>query len=220
MYILRGDEQFDTENLRQGDILLGIPFPLLDHQRLNILGALPEEYDYSALPAIAPRRHAHRFDPDWVTAEVPVRFCPCAVLSNCCDLERRDGRMFARMITLARLRPVSADIRRDAQRFASLQSNKDPRDPEDPGYIDYFYLEPHALLQNQDWNVEYSQAVSIPSSDIGLLLRKKVIQLDDRSRVKFKIKLAFTLGRTNHEEEAAGLENPWQEQPANPPAQA
>jgi hypothetical protein len=29
--------------------------------------------------------------------------------------------------------------------------------------------------------------------------------------MKFKIKLGYTLFRTNAEEEAAGLENPWQE---------
>jgi len=51
-------------------------------------------------------------------------------------------------------------------------------------------------------------------------VRKKIIQLDDRTRVKFKIKLAFILGRTNDDEEAAGLENPWQEPLQNADAQA
>ena len=53
------------------------------------------------------------------------------------------------------------------------------------------------------------------------MLRKKILQIDDRTRVKFKIKLAFTLGRTNDDED--GLENPWQEPPQeerpNPPQQ-
>lgn len=122
------------------------------------------------------------------------------------------------MVTLGRLRPISNDIRRNTDGFASLQANKDPRDQLDHGYLDYFYMEPHALLQNTDWIVEFAQVVSIPASDIGLMLRKKILQIDDRTRVKFKIKLAFTLGRTNDDEE--GLENPWQEpaqQAPNPP---
>jgi hypothetical protein len=99
------------------------------------------------------------------------------------------------MVSLGRLRPVSPDIRRDPERFASLQGNNDPRDQRDAGYISYFYLEPHALLQNQDWIVQFDQTVDIPSTDIALLLRKKIIQLDDRTRVKFKIKLGVTFLR-------------------------
>lgn len=209
MYFARGADEFDSLSLRQGDILTGIPFPLLDHNSLIVLGSLPPEYDYAALPPIAAKTHIHRFDREWVTAQASVRFCTCAVLSNCCDLEPRNGQIQARMVTLARLRPISNDIRRDPERFASLQANKNPNDQVDPGYIDFFYLEPHELLQNQDWNVEFAQVVSIPASDNNLMLRKKILQLDDRTRVKFKIKLAYTVGRTNDDEE--GLENPWLE---------
>jgi hypothetical protein len=212
LYLIRGTEGFENASLRQGDILTGIPFPLLDYRSLTVLGSLAVDYDYNAVPAISPRTHVHRFDNQWVTAQMPVRFCPCCVLSNCCELEPRDGQIQARMVTLARLRPISNEIKRDAEKFARLRANKDPRDPVDHGYIDYFYLEPHELLQNQEWNVEYAQVVSIPASDHELLLKKKIIQFDSRTRVKFKIKLAFALGRTNDEEEQAGLENPWQEQ--------
>ena len=117
------------------------------------------------------------------------------------------------MISLARLRPISPDIRRDADRFGSLRANKDPRDQVDAGYISHFYLESHELLQGQDWTVQYDQVVGIPATDIDLLLRKKIIQLDDCTRVKFKIKLGVTFLRINSEEIAAGLENPWQDSP-------
>lgn len=223
MYLLRGSEDFDIASLRQGDILAGIPFPLMENSELLVSGALANEYDYLLPPALVAKTREHRGDREWVTAQVPVRFCFCAVLSNCCDLEPRAGRVQAHAVTLARLRPISNDIRRDAGRLQSLQANKDPRDPQDPGYIDYFYLEAHELLQNQDWNVHFNQVVTIPTQDIGLLLRKKVIQLDDRMRMKFKIKLAFTFGRANEAEIDAGLENPWVEppepvpQPAAPP---
>jgi hypothetical protein len=226
VYILRGDDAFDGVSLRQGDILAGIPFPLMDSTRMRLLGTVAPVYNYAALPQISVTTHEYRADPDWVTIQVPVRFCSCAVLSNCCDLEARNGgRPQAVGVNLARLRPISGDIRNDAARFQSLRANKDPR-TDDPGYIDYYYLEAHELLGNQDWRVHYSQVVTIPITEINLLLQKKIIQLDDRTRMKFKIKLAFTLGRSNEEEIQAGLENPWAEQAqdaqaaALPPAQA
>jgi hypothetical protein len=92
------------------------------------------------------------------------------------------------------------------------KSNKDPRDPNDPGYIDFFYLEQHDLLQGRDWRVHYNQITTLPTTTIPtFLLRKKILQLDDRTRMKFKIKLGFTLMRVNDEERRLGLENPWQE---------
>jgi hypothetical protein len=220
LYFVRGTTGFDATSLRQGDILAGVPFPLLEHNKTFILGTIAHDYDYALLPSISAKTHAHRDDASWVTLQVPSRFGLCAVLSNCCDLELRNGRVQAYSVTLARLRPISTDIRNDAARFASLTSNKDPRDEDNAGYIDYFYLEPHAQLEGSDWNVQFNQVVTLPTSDINLLLRKKVIQLDDRTRMKFKIKLAFTFGRANDDELDAGLENPWLEPPAALPAPA
>jgi hypothetical protein len=215
LYLIAADPGFDRNALRQGDVLAGIPYPLLDNSKIVVLGEVAQNYDYSALPIISSKTHEHRGDPGWVTIQTPAQFCFCAVLSNCCDLEPRGGRVRAHAVTLARLRTISNDIRNDAGRFNSLRANKDPRDPNDPGYIEYFYMEPHQGLLGQDWSVNFSQVVTVPTSDVALLLRKKVIQLDDRTRMKFKIKLAFTLGRANEDEINAGLENPWIE-PAAP----
>lgn len=220
MYLVHGAAGFNDAVLRQGDVLAGIPYPLLEHSKTHVLGEIAENYDYAGLPSISPKTHDHRGEGGWVSIQIPARFCFCAVLSNCCDLEPHGGNIRAHAVTLARLRTISNDIRNSPVRFNSLKANKDPRDPEDPGYIDYFYLEPHALLQGQDWSVNYSQIVTLPTTDIALLLRKKIIQLDDRTRMKFKIKLAFTLGRVNDDEIAAGLENPWAEPAAAPDAAA
>jgi hypothetical protein len=40
-------------------------------------------------------------------------------------------------------------------------------------------------------------------------LGRKILQLDDRTRVKFKVKLGFTYLRLNDEERELALENPW-----------
>jgi len=207
--LVRADEAFDDAALRQGDILAGVPYPQLEHAKTVILGEIAQEYEYAALPAISPKTQVHRTEDGWVTIQVPAKFCFCAVLSNCCDLEPRGGKVRPAGVTLARLRTIGADVRNSVERFNSLKANKDPRDPNDPGYIDYFYLEQHALLQNLDWSVAFGLTVTLPTADIALLLRKKILQLDDRTRMKFKIKLAFTLGRSNDDEINAGLENPW-----------
>lgn len=213
MYWARGTIEFDETSLRQGDILAGVPFALMENGKTHILGAIAQDYDYYTLPSISPTTHQHRSDGGWVTVQLPARFGLCAVLSNCCDLEPRDGRVQTHAVTLARLRPVSAATRNDPARFESLTANRDPRDATNPGYIDYFYLEPHPHMGGTDWNVHFNQVVTLPTTDIELLLRKKVLQLDDRTRVKFKIKLAYAFGRISEGEVAAGLENPWQETP-------
>lgn len=58
--------------------------------------------------------------------------------------------------------------------------------------------------------VDFSQISSIPGSEYSNLISRKVLQLLDSERVKFKIKLAAYVGRLTDEEATAGLENPWQ----------
>lgn len=197
----------DAGDLRQADILTGVPFPLLAASKVHVLGSVSE--DCVDPVRIVPRTHEHRGDNEWITIQVPARYGFCAVISNCCDLESRAGRIPAHAVCLARLRPISRDIRDDPIRFASLAANKDPRDQDDPGYIDYFYLERHERLQNQDWVVHYHQLISLPTTELQFMLQRRVLQLEASARMKFKIKLAYSLGRANDEEIAAGLENPW-----------
>jgi hypothetical protein len=212
LYITRGAEGFDVATLRQGDILEGVPFPLIDHTTLQLLGTIHLDRDFNALPEIAAKTHKQRQDAEWLTALIPVRFGFCIVLSNCCDLEPHEGNISAPAFNLARLHPIPENLRGNADLFNSLKANKDPRDPNDPGYIDFFYLEQHDLLQGRDWRVHYNQITTLPTTTIPtFLLRKKILQLDDRTRMKFKIKLGFTLMRVNDEERRLGLENPWQE---------
>jgi hypothetical protein len=219
LYLARGTDGFGGTSLRQGDILAGVPFALMEQGKMHVLGAIAQDYDYAVAPSISVRTHEHRGDRGWVTIQVPARFGLCAVLSNCCDLEPREGRVQAHAVTLARLRPISPDTRNNPENFASLRANRDPRDAVNPGYFDFFYLEPHAQLEGTDWTVHFNQVVTVPTTDIALLLRRKVLQLDDRTRVKFKIKLASSFGRINDDEIDAGLENPWEEPPITvPPA--
>jgi hypothetical protein len=213
MYV--GPTEIDTECLRQGDILEAVPFPILDAE-LGVLGRVDHQESRPDLPypriVTIPREHRNRTD--CVTAQMKLRFSPGAVLAHCCELELRNGKCLLPMIPIARLIAVKVSIANDAAKIASLRMNKDPRNPEDPGYIDYFYLAADDRLSNVEWVVDYCQISSVPGTEYGALLRRKVLQLSDRERVRFKIKLAaFIGGRLTDEELDLGLENPWRPAP-------
>jgi hypothetical protein len=209
LYIERGTEGFDLAVLRQGDILSGIPFPLLDQKEMGVLGKIDGTEDFLVVPTLKTGLIEHRGDKEWTSVIVPVRFGFCAVVSNCCDLEPHGGKIPGHAILLARLQPIPIDIRKSQPNFDSLSANKDPRNKDDAGYMDFFYLENHTALLNQDWRIHLNQIVCLPTTDVTALVGKKILQLDDRTRAKYKIKLGTKFMRLTQEELAAGLNEPW-----------
>jgi len=199
----------DMTCLRQGDILSAVPFPRASSGDMAILGSIDPAKSVHPIPVLSPLCHQHREDRNWLTAQVPMRICFCAVISQCCDLEPRHGRIQMPAFSVARLIPVPKGIIADPQRLESLRQNKDPRDSTDPGYINLFHIPANDLLDGQEWVVDYSQIFSIPGSEFPAVLKKKMLQMEDRWRVKFKVKLAFSFTRLTEEERTTGLENPW-----------
>jgi hypothetical protein len=199
----------DMNCLRQGDILDGIAFPRLSSADITILGRLPSGASQPAVPALPAATHTHREDPQWLCAQVPVRLSYCAVMSQCCDLEPRNNQLRMPAFALARLVPIPRQILADAQRLASLRSNKDPRVSNDPGYINFFWIEARPELNGREWIIDFNQAVSIPGNEFPGILRNKRLQMEDEWRMKFKIKLATCLTRRTDDERTAELENPW-----------
>lgn len=198
----------DVGCLRQGDILTAVPFPLVDDE-LVALGTLDHESLHPPHPVLTTLPREHRGRTDCFTGQVKMRLVPCAVISHCCDLELRHGNVNLLMVTVARLIPVKTSILNDAEKIGSLRANKDPRNAEDPGYIDYFYLEPNAALNNDQLVVDFGQVSALLGSEYNRLLARKVLQLEDRARMKFKVKLAAYFGRMTDEEYALNIENPW-----------
>ena len=207
MYV--SSSELDRNCLRQGDILDAIPFPIVDVDAA-VLGRIDVSTDIQIPhPKIVTIPREHRAQQDCFTMQVKARLSPGSVLSHCCELELRNGKCLLPMITVARITPVKASTVAHAEKFASLRGNKDPRNPQDAGYLDYFYLQAHESFGAIESVVDFSQVSSIPGSEYSGLINRKVLQLLDRERVKFKIKLAAYLGRLTNEEAAAGLENPW-----------
>jgi hypothetical protein len=61
----------------------------------------------------------------------------------------------------------------------------------------------------QKEHLHYNQAVSIPGREFPFIVSRKILQMEDEWRVKFKIKLAICFARLTDEERTAGRENPW-----------
>jgi hypothetical protein len=201
--------QTDQGCLRQGDILAEIPFPRLSAKDVLILGSVAQGERRATGITLAPATHTHRDDPGWLTGQLPIRTTFCIIISQCCDLEPRHGRIETPAFAVARLIAVPKRIVEDPQRLARLRANKDPRDSSDHGYINLFHIPAHSSLQGREWVVDYNQLLSIPSIDFPGVLARKILQMDDASRVKFKIKLAASLGRLTDEEIKANLHERW-----------
>jgi len=194
--------------LRQGDILKGIPFPVLDLNNLQILGRIEPPGGETNPSRIIPTVSQHRADPNYLTGQTLIRLAFGCVVSHCCELEPRHGRIISAVFLIARVISVKASILNDDEKLKSLRENRDPRAAL-PSYIDYFYIKPHALIENNEWMVDFSQVVAIPGVEFPAILGRKVLQMDNRSRVKLKIKLAVYFGRITNEEDDEGLNEPW-----------
>lgn len=202
-------EVADTTCLRQGDILEGIPFPRLALAEVRVVGQILPEESQPSIPKLSAVTTTHRDDPNWLTAQLPVRLSYCAVITQCCDLEPRNSQLRMPAFAVARLIPIPKSIREDPQRLSSLESNKDPRKGSDPGYINFFYVLPQDRLERTPWVVDFNQTACIPGREFPAILARKILQMQDDSRVKFKIKLATCLARLTDEERNARLEDPW-----------
>ena len=200
----------ETNCIRQGDVLEAVPFPILDGE-LSVLSRIDHEGRVQTPhPKVLAIPTEHRSVKDCITAQVKMRLCFGVVVAHCCELELRNGKCLLPTIPVARLVPIKSSISGDEAKIASLRGNKDPRNSADPGYINYFYMGTHEQLSNAEWVVDYCQISSLPGAEYPALLRRKVLQLSDRDRVKFKIKLAVFMGsRLTDEELKQGLENPW-----------
>jgi hypothetical protein len=196
----------DLSCLRQGDIVHGIPFPRLDGREIRYLGSSTGEPSM-LVPSLSACTSVHNDDPNWLTAQVPVRLSFCALISQCCDLELRhsNGKLAVPAFALARLRSIGSKTLADPQRLESLRENRDPRSG-DPAFINMFYVPLHDLLHGREWVIDFNQLVSVPATEYQSTLRKKLLQMEDQSRVRFKIRLAFSLSRFTDDERMAGLD--------------
>lgn len=121
-------ENADITCLQQGDILRDILFPRLTSSEVAVIARI-NPAGSGPVPTVVPMTKTHREDPQWLTAQLPVRCCYGVVMSQCCDLEPRNQRIVMPTFTVGRLIPIPKSILGDPQRLESLRANKDPRNP-------------------------------------------------------------------------------------------
>jgi hypothetical protein len=194
----------DSTCLRQGDILANLPYPLIRPHAFTAMGTYQPIGGDEGKALFNPITSSHRDDTDWLTLQNLWRLGFAAVISQCCDLAPRNDRVLLPTIALARLVPITAATLKDPAKLASLRANKDPRDAIDPGVIKLFYIPQHEKLAAAEWSVDYNQLFSIPSNEYPSILANRVLQMTDEARVRFKIKLAWCLGRFTDEELESG----------------
>lgn len=194
----------DLTCLRQGDILANIPFPQLVTERAFFLGAasLHRVGDLAFTPHVGIVRSLPMY-----TCQLEARIGFAAVISQCCDLEPREGNRIGQpTIALSRLVPIPRSLLNDSHQLADLRSNSDPR-IEGAGFLNLFHVPAHDRLNGQEWMIDFGQLFSIPSSEFPAILQRKVLQMDDDSRIRFKIRLSSSFARFTNEELA--LQHPW-----------
>ena len=194
----------DLTCLRQGDILANIPFPQVATEKIAFLGraSIHQVGDLTFSPHSSLIRELPMY-----TCQFEARIGFAAVVSQCCDLEPREGnRITQPTIAVARLVPIPRSIRNDLVQLTDLRSNSDPR-MEGAGFLNLFCVGAHDRLLGQEWVVDFGQLFSVPSSEFPAILQRKVLQMDDDSRIRFKIRLSSSFARFTDEELALG--HPW-----------
>ena len=201
MFLVDADR--DTACLRQGDILKNILCPRISTDEVRFLGIISPSGDVAT---ISGERTIERDEPLW-KCQMLARVGVVAVISQCCDIAPYHGKITQPAIALARLTPLPAGPAKDPAKLASLRANKFPLNPADPGYINYFHIPECAELGGKEWVIDYNQIISIPKTEFPTILERKVLQMTDDARIRFKIKLAASFGRITAEEEQTG--HPW-----------
>jgi hypothetical protein len=184
----------NRDELRQGDILQGLHYPLMKCEQLRLIG---EPADPAAsvggifsLSAVTERESGVH----WFTAQVQVSRGYYIVLSQCCDLERCNGKLEAPAFVVASLVDIPYPIRTDPEKLRNLQQNRLQ------DFVNLFYIPQYSPLP-QAHMVDFSMPVSVPRSEFDFALSGKVLQMTDEARVCFKVKLISHFGRLTSEEQ-------------------
>ena len=190
--------------LRQGDILGNLPFPVLRSGKLSFVGKIdpPSLGTDSTFVPQAEESRGRLY-----SIQTPARIVFAAVISQCCDIApRRGGKIEGQhTIALARLVSIPDRARNDPESLASLRDNTNPYGST-PSYLGLFHVPAHASLLGEEWAIDYSQPFCIPAAELPAALKRKLLQMTDESRIRFKIKLSFFYGRLTDEETSMGHE--------------
>lgn len=198
----------DSTELRQGDLIAKLLFPLPRVSDTRILGTLGDNWQTvlskpEFLPALAV---VGKSPTRWLTAQVHAAVSFCAVLGQCCEVAH-DQNPPPKAFVVARLVPVPEGVRKRPELYRILKDNVDPYGSQ-RGFYALFYVGAHPLLDDE-LIVDFSQTMSVPWSEYSAIVSRKILQMDDVNRNKFRVKVGAYFGRAPDEDLNAGLADPW-----------
>lgn len=187
-------------SLRQGDIIANVFFPLTRPGLLKYLGTYGSGtgtdislQTFVEAPPGSTKKYVQSISHGVVAHG--------AVISQCCDLDKKHPRTSFSLCRLIRFEPQRY------RKIEALTNNIDPWGPENP-HFQFFYLGEIQGLDGE-YLADFALLTSFGWSDYEFILAKKVHQLDDLNRNKFRVKVGAFFGRPTDEDTAAGLGNPY-----------
>jgi len=205
-------QAIDRGTLKQGDIVRHIVFPIarLNSTRLisKVVGAADGKVSVEAVLEGDPKRPYH-------IAQVQGTHVPCAVLSQCCDVDSHQNPP-PHSFVLCKVVPIPARIKQHRPSYETLTANADPYGGA-RAYIQNFWLGEIPGLQGE-YMADYSQVMTASWADYAAVLDGKVAELDDLHRAIFRVKAGAHFGRAAKEDVEAGYEDPFRrsDSPAAP----
>jgi hypothetical protein len=194
--------------LRQGDIIADVFFPLPRFANTKVLSSYTSgretEVTLSAgevylEPIVETPEGAKR---SYVSGVVQGFFAHAAVLSQCCDCDRKRPKP---SFLLCRILLV------DEKRFhniENLRANVDPYDASTKPHFQFFYYGTVPELAGE-CIADYAHVFAVPWADYNVILNRKRFQLNDIDRNKFRVKAGAWFGRPPDEDVKLGLTDPW-----------
>jgi hypothetical protein len=189
----------DTTELWQGDIIQGLFFPIIDVEQFKIIGRPSEDsHSQDSALTLSPVVSRVKDKIDHFNAQIEVVRGYSIVLSQCCDLALHNGKPKAPYFVVSPLLDILYPITNDPEKFALFKENTLDN------FLSQFFIPQQSPL-SQDYAVDFGRLVSIPKSGYSFALKNKVLQMDDKSRVRLKLKLAHHFGRPTQDEMEAGI---------------
>lgn len=201
----------DNTTLRQGDIIADITFPLPRTEGVTFLGTHKRGKGEYLEPAVHTIGKAKT---QWLTGQIDVAISFCAVLGQCCEVDRSQNRPPPSFV-LCRLVDVPDGIRKRPELYGTLTENVNPYGSGRPFY-QLFFISLHPSL-SKEYVADYGQAMSVRWGDYDTVLRRKILQMDDVNRAKFRVKAGAFFGRPTLEEIDAGIADPWRQETRGEP---
>ena len=195
----------DMTELRQGDVIRDIVFPIARVEKTqflaNPIGTKDGKLLLEPLEDQSGKRPIFR-------ALVQASLSPCLVLSQCCDVQRTKNPPPIGFL-LVKLVPITDSMRRS---YEILKANGDPYLEGTHSFIHLFWIGNPDGLSPTEYVADFGQVMLALWKDYDATLARKVLQMDDLTRSKFRVKAGAHFGRVTKEDRDAGLEDPYDPQ--------